>query len=109
MSMQISAIVMDAADSGVLLKAPRTLDVPSGCTIEEALVFLGVKTDAIEGLIRSKCIAIFGETCKPGQRLHEGDRLEFLDELHFDPMESRRRRASHTQKKRGTTHTGRSL
>ena len=46
-------------------------------------------------MLERRAVAIHGMYATESTILFEGDRLEILDELQFDPMESRRRRAQH--------------
>ena len=93
--MDITVITLSPEEGGILFKDPVPLQAPQGCTVEEALVLLGKTPESARQLIAQKYVAIYGVTACAGQVLHEGDRLELLDDLRFDPMESRRRRVSH--------------
>ena len=74
---------------------PKSVQMPNECTVEQALEEIGLCAANIPQLIENKSVAVFGVTAIKGQVLHEGDRLELLDDLRFDPMNSRRRRAEH--------------
>jgi uncharacterized protein len=70
---------LKASDGGILTRIPATILLPSVSTVAQALNAIGLY--ATENTL-----------------LHDGDRLEILDDLKFDPMESRRRRARHKVK-----------
>lgn len=60
-----------------------------------ALSVIGLNPAQATLLIQDKAVAVYGQYAADDTVLHEGDRLEILDALCFDPMESRRRRAQH--------------
>ncbi len=63
------------------------LQLPAGATVADAIAaspFVGARPAAI---------AIYGELVAPGRRLHEGERVELLQDLVVDPKTARRRRA----------------
>lgn len=92
----VSFIVLKPEDGGRLLREPVGLLLQSGVTVGHALGrFTGLGATDIAGFFASRRVAVFGVTVQAGDCLHEGDRIEVLDDLHFDPMESRRRRARH--------------
>lgn len=93
-------IQLDTADSGVLTRMPLALTVPKDCTVADALAFIPEVAPHAESLLKHKRIAVFGLYALPNTQLHEGDRIEILDELRFNPMDSRRRRAAHREKLR---------
>jgi len=92
---RIQWIELKTADGGVLVREPDTMEVPSGCTVHQALVTLGHSQTRITELLANRAVAVYGMYANENTVLFEGDRLEILDELNFDPMESRRRRARH--------------
>ena len=92
---RIQWIELKSSDGGVLTRKPETLEVPSGCTVQQALTSLGQNPARIAELLGKRAVAVFGMYANENTELFEGDRLEILDELQFDPMESRRRRARH--------------
>lgn len=65
----------------------RTLDLPEGATVEEAVAASGLPTSAITGY------AVHGERVAQTRVLQEHDRVELLRSLLVDPKEARRRRA----------------
>ena len=71
----------------------QILTVPAQTTAQMALTQsqLYVEHPEAKGL----AYGIFGELCQPEMLLQDGDRLEVYRPLVFDPMESRRRRATH--------------
>ncbi len=69
------------------------LDVPAGCTAEEALALSGIFT-LHAGIDPARCgIGIFGREVARGHVLAAGDRVEVLRPLPEDPRERRRRLA----------------
>lgn len=92
----VSCILLGSEDGGCLLREPSGLRLQNGATVAEALLqFTGLSDADVAGLFSARRVAVFGVTAQAGDCLHEGDRIEVLDDLHFDPMESRRRRARH--------------
>lgn len=71
------------------------LEVPAACTVAQALKTIGLHDSQIAALLNQRAVAVYGLYATENMVLHEGDRLEILDDLKFDPMESRRRRAQH--------------
>lgn len=80
---------------GVLIQQPNSLEIPAESTVPVALKTIGLTEARISTLLEQCAVAVFGLYATETTVLHEGDRLEILDELNFDPMESRRRRAQH--------------
>lgn len=93
--MRIQWIELNTADGGVLTRAPALLDVPQGTTVPQALAAIGFGQARITEMLEQRAVAIYGMYSTETTVLFEGDRLEILDGLQFDPMESRRRRARH--------------
>lgn len=71
------------------------LDVPEGTTAAQALALSRFDQEFPEFTDRSLAMGVYGERCEPQRVLHEGDRVELCRPLVFDPLESRRRRATH--------------
>lgn len=92
---RIQWIELKPEDGGILSREPSALEVPTGCTVPQALQLLGFTPETVHKLIESRAVAVFGLYSTEHTVLQEGDRLEILDELKFDPMASRRRRAQH--------------
>jgi uncharacterized protein len=69
----------------------RSLDVPAGATVRDALAASGLEADAC---------GIFGKRVALDHRLQDGDRLEVYRPLAVDPKEARRRRALSKKKRR---------
>lgn len=96
----VSCIILGSGDGGCLLREPSGLSLQAGVTVAQALEqFTGLGEADVAGLFSARRVAVFGVTAQAGDVLHEGDRIEVLDDLHFDPMESRRRRARHKAEK----------
>lgn len=73
----------------------RTVELPAGATVADALVACGIDPLEIAGL------AVFGERVQPGRVLVDGERVEVLRALEMDPKEARRRRALAALQERG--------
>lgn len=78
----------------------RCLELPAGATARQALEASGVLNEFPELGEAFPSVGIYGRACPPRQVLQSGDRLEIYRPLVFDPMESRRRRMRHRQRKR---------
>ncbi|HEU0229927.1 MAG TPA: RnfH family protein [Burkholderiaceae bacterium] len=72
----------------------RALRLPAGSTVWQAIQKSGFMDQVPDqgGIV--SC-GIFGQSCGNDRVLADGDRVEILRPLVFDPMESRRRRAAH--------------
>lgn len=92
---RIEWIELKPADGGVLTREPTSLEIPQGSTVPQALGEIGLLAKQIAQLLETRAVAIHGMYATENTVLFEGDRIEILDELQFDPMESRRRRAQH--------------
>lgn len=72
----------------------RTLTVPAGTTIEQAVAQSGL-LQAIPGIdLAINMVGIYGKKKALDTVLHEHDRVEVYRPLQADPKEARRRRAS---------------
>ncbi len=72
----------------------RSLNVPAGTTIEQAVAQSGL-LQAIPGIdLASNMVGIYGKRKPLDTVLHEHDRVEVYRPLQADPKEARRRRAS---------------
>lgn len=67
------------------------LQLPAGATVADALAQARLH---IADLPETAELGIHGRLCAPDTVLRAGDRVEIYRPLHFDPMESRRRRAA---------------
>ena len=77
----------------------RQLDLPQGATALQAIELSGVLQQCSELQSATLTLGIFGRVCAPHQVLAAGDRVEIYRPLVFDPMESRRRRQQHRQRR----------
>lgn len=93
--MLVHWLELGSGDGGVLTSRPSPLNLPEKSTVEHALQAIGLSNDRIQHLLRERAVAVYGLYATEGMVLHSGDRIEILDGLSFDPMESRRRRAQH--------------
>ena len=72
----------------------RSLNVPAGTTIEQAVAQSGL-LQAIPGIdLAVNMVGIYGKRKPLDSVLHEHDRVEVYRPLQADPKEARRRRAS---------------
>jgi uncharacterized protein len=83
---------------GIIEQPPIPLQLPSGTTVAQALRQIGLSDDKAMELLKNRAVAVYGHYAIEDTVLHDGDRLEILDALIFNPMESRRRRALHKVK-----------
>ncbi len=83
----------------------RTVSVPKQTTAADALALSDLYQDHPEA--QGLAMGIYGELCQAHTPLQAGDRLEVYRELFFDPMESRRRRATHRSQSKDQIKTRR--
>jgi len=70
------------------------LRIADGATVADAIAASGIAADFPELPVGSCETAVWGEPAGPDQRLRDGDRIEVLRPLEFDPRDERRRLAS---------------
>lgn len=87
-------VVYALADRQQLL----ALALPQGATVDDALAASGL-LDSVGAGVELR-FGIYGRRCERDALLADGDRVEIYRPLHFDPMESRRRRATKSVTKR---------
>jgi len=75
----------------------RDIIVPAGASAAQAVTASGFCAAFPEVDPMQYGLAVYGQTISPEHVLCEGDRVEILRPLVFDPKESRRRRAEHRQ------------
>lgn len=92
--LSITWIELKSDDGGILERNPQEIKIPEGSTVSNALDAIGLGGTK-EDLLKSRSVAVYGQYALADTRLYDGDRIEVLDTLRFDPKESRRRRASH--------------
>lgn len=69
------------------------LELPTGACVADALALADL-AQHVPGLeIDPARLAVFGRLVKPGDELHDGDRVEILRPLLADPKQVRRERA----------------
>jgi uncharacterized protein len=93
--MLVHWLELGPADGGVLVSMPKPLKLPEKATVEQALQAIGLNGERIKLLLAERAVSVYGLYATECMLLHPGDRIEILDGLSFDPMESRRRRAQH--------------
>jgi putative ubiquitin-RnfH superfamily antitoxin RatB of RatAB toxin-antitoxin module len=72
----------------------RTIELPALATVGAAIEASGVLAEAPELAGTELRVGVFGEPRVPGDRLHDGDRVEIYRPLAIDPKEARRLRAA---------------
>ena len=70
----------------------RRVELCEGSTVMRAIELCGIEPSLPAGSIDPARLGIFGRKVVPGQRLHDGDRIEVYRPLVLDPKEARRRR-----------------
>ncbi len=71
--------------------------LPGGASAEDAIDQSGL-LESFPGLDRAGCgLAIWGQPVEPGRVLRQGDRVEILRPLAFDPRDARRELAKEGQ------------
>ena len=93
--------VIYAAGPDDVWRAP--LSVPPGCTVGQAIEASGFAQRFPGEAAAGYATGIYGQACPSTRVLADGDRVEIYRPLSFDPMESRRRRALHRQKRMSRT------
>lgn len=78
------------------------VELPKGATALQAVRASGLISSHPELEDPLPPLGIHGRLCEPHQVLQSGDRVEVYRPLVFDPMESRRRRQRHRQRKAGS-------
>ena len=83
----IQWLELGPSDGGILTRSPAQIEIPEGSTVAIALKAIGLAEEKIALLLQQRAVAVFGLYANTNTVLHNGDRLEILDELNFDPME----------------------
>lgn len=73
----------------------RQVQFSTELTVEQVLQQSGLYEEFPSLLNTLKGVGVFGQVKSLGEIVADGDRVEVYRELNFDPMESRRRRATH--------------
>lgn len=95
---EVSWIRLNPEDPGVLTRLPQLISLQEGSTVLEGLLQIGLPQSTAHKLLKTRAVAIFGVYALESTLLHTGDRIEILDKLLADPMESRSRRVAHKRK-----------
>lgn len=77
----------------------RCVQLCVGDTVEDAIRMSGLLRSFPEFIHAPPALGVFGRACSLQQVLQPGDRVEVYRPLVFDPMESRRRRARHRERR----------
>jgi putative ubiquitin-RnfH superfamily antitoxin RatB of RatAB toxin-antitoxin module len=83
--------------------------IAAGATVAQALAASGIaaqisasgRVPAGEGPLDALSVALYGRATRPGDRLHDHDRIELLPPLTVDPKVARQRRADHRRRMAG--------
>lgn len=94
-NISVGLIVLTDRDGGILTREPSIHALAEGISVQDALLQLGWDEANCSALLASRSVAVFGKYALADTILVNGDRLEILSPLQFDPKESRRRRAEH--------------
>jgi hypothetical protein len=84
----------------VILASPdqiwrKSVTLPAGANVASAIQASGLAAAHPKLFAQPLSTGVFGVSCAQTQVLNDGDRVEIYRPLHFDPKESRRRRALH--------------
>ncbi len=71
------------------------LALPPGSTIAAAIDAACRDGVLRETVLQACSVAVFGRIRPPGERLHDGDRIELVAALKVDPKIARQRRVAH--------------
>lgn len=69
------------------------LQVPSGCTVAEAIDLSGIRKQFPDMKIDPSALGVFSRKVTPDHILRDGDRVEIYRPLIADPKEMRKQRA----------------
>ena len=94
----VQATVVYAAPGGTW---QRTVSVPLGATLADAVAASGVLADNPELRSRPLDLGVFGRPWPPDRVLRDGDRVEIYRPLVVDPKEARRVRAEVRRRRKG--------
>ncbi len=72
----------------------RSLLLPAGASVGEAVAASGVRETAAEMAAALPAVGVFGQLRSPADPLRDGDRVEIYRPLTIDPKEARRIRAA---------------
>jgi putative ubiquitin-RnfH superfamily antitoxin RatB of RatAB toxin-antitoxin module len=72
------------------------VSVPAGSSVEDALQAADMPAHVQGLVVDPERLAIHGRLVGPGDRVHDGDRIEILRPLRVDPKQARRDRAART-------------
>ncbi len=70
-----------------------SLEVPTGCTVREAILASGIIESFPEIDLKQQAVGVFSKLVTLETALEEHDRIEIYRELIADPKEARRQRA----------------
>ena len=81
----------------------KSLDLPDGATIAEALSLVASDQDFLGVDLASCAVGIFGKVARRDQQLMDGDRIEIYRPLVEEPKLARRKRVGSTGQRAGST------
>lgn len=71
----------------------KTLEVPSGCTVQQAIILSGIMDQFPEINLTKNKLGIFNRLAQPDTLLQPHDRIEIYRSLVIEPKDARRIRA----------------
>ncbi|MBI3897829.1 MAG: RnfH family protein [Gammaproteobacteria bacterium] len=75
------------------VQAVATVQLPTGATVEQAIIASGLVARFPEIDLTQAAVGIYGTRAKLSDSVADGDRVEIYRPLLIDPKEQRRRRA----------------
>lgn len=81
----------------------RSLLLPAGATVGEAVVASGARETAADAAAAHPAVGVFGQLRSLADPLSDGDRVEIYRPLTIDPKEARRIRAAVRRRRRAAT------
>jgi len=86
-------IEVQVAYAALTRQAVKTLTLPAGSNVEQAIRASGLLDEFPEIELTEQRVGVFGEFVRLDECLHGGERVEIYRVLITDPKEARRRRA----------------
>ena len=89
----VDEIEVEVAYAAPRQQVAKTLTLPAGSSVEQAILASGVLEAFPEIDLTRQRVGVFGEFLRLDDRLQGGERVEIYRALIADPKEARRRRA----------------
>ncbi len=90
--MAVELISIEVAYAKSDAQAVIPLDVPAGCTVEQAIRTSGILNQFPEVDLTQQKVGIFGQVCTLDKTIADSDRVEIYRPLLQNPMDARRGR-----------------